>query len=48
MDALPDPATMTDDAILREWEAIDCDIENITRTNALADELNERQIPFYY
>lgn len=46
MDTLPDPATMTDQAILREWECIDCDSEDKARTDALAAELEKRNVDF--
>jgi hypothetical protein len=43
---MPDPATMTDVDLLREWECINCDAEDTARTDALAAELEKRQIDF--
>ena len=43
MDAPPDPATMTDQQLLREWECIDCETaEDVDRSGALAAELEKR------
>ena len=46
MDTLPDPATMDDKALLREWECVDCDAEDDARTVALAAELQKRNLDF--
>jgi hypothetical protein len=44
MDTLPAPADMTDLELVREWECLDCDAEDQTRTDALAAELRKREI----
>ena len=46
MDTLKHPSEMTDTELLREWECIDCDNEDEARTQALAAEMERRQIDF--
>jgi hypothetical protein len=46
MDTPKPPSEMTDQELLREWECIDCDAEDQTRTDALAAELEKREIDF--
>jgi len=46
MDKPKPPSEMTDDELRREWECIDCENEDEARTNALAAELEKRQIDF--
>jgi hypothetical protein len=42
---LKPPSEMTDKELLREWECLDCDVEEEDeRTKALAAELDKRQI----
>jgi len=40
------PAELTDQELLREWECIDCETEDTARTDALAAELERRQLDF--
>ncbi len=46
MATLPDPATMTDVELVQEWNCIDCDNEDKARTDALAAELEKRNLDF--
>jgi hypothetical protein len=41
---LKPPSEMTDDEIRREWHCIDCETEDEARTEALARELERRNI----
>ncbi|WP_157134788.1 hypothetical protein [Sphingomonas sp. PAMC 26605] len=43
-DDYKDPATMTDQELVAEWNCIDCDSEDTVRTDALAAELEKRNI----
>ncbi|WP_298689101.1 hypothetical protein [uncultured Sphingomonas sp.] len=46
MSTLPDPSTMTDQELVREWECVeDCD-QSAPRTDALAAELEKRNVDF--
>ena len=46
MDQLKPPAEMTDQELVREWECIeDCD-QSAPRTDALAAELERRNVDF--
>jgi hypothetical protein len=44
MDTLPTPADMTDIELVQEWNCIDCDSEDTARTDALAAELEKRNL----
>ena len=45
-DPLKDPAQMSDDELRREWHCIDCDTENLVRTEELAREMEKRHLDF--
>lgn len=45
-DDLKDPAGMSDHELVAEWECIDCDSENTTRSEALAAEMKKREVDF--
>lgn len=43
---MKDPADMTDGELVAEWECIDCDSEDTARSNALASEMERRNLEF--
>lgn len=43
-DTHKDPASMTDQELIGEWNCIDCDSEDTSRTDALADEIQKRNL----
>ena len=42
MDIQPNPADMTDLELVQEWNCIDCDSEDRSRTEVLAAEMEKR------
>ena len=45
-DELKNPAVMSDREFIAEWECIDCDSEYTSRSDALAVELQNRDLDF--
>jgi len=45
-DEYKNPADMTDQELIAEWNCIDCDSEDTARTDALTAELQKRNLDF--
>ena len=40
------PTVMSDQELIAEWECIDCDSEDTSRSDALAAEMQKRELDF--